>query len=648
MAVLTDRGISLPRARQAIYVQNMAAQTDVVSNAEAAMVGAFGGVWFDSAAAQLHIGVTSPASRLTAERIAAQAGLTGDVIATPVLWTWAQLLAAQSRWDRKLANLFARGEVQTGIEPERNAVIVTLSSSVPRSDRAILAREASTASVTILVKVAPSSQFHIAPAAETKCNKFAANKAYCEPSITSGVTIEKPEKITAKTKGNSHENTTLDGLSVEAVEKIEIFDTVEGPGIPANTEVWAKPNGTSVTISKAATAKEEKVEFTFRVKSICSAGPQAIPLANKKQRNLLTAGHCMRRETEPWSAYNTKAERGNIGPTQEFSFGVKVGEEKATYCGGKCDGGDYGAILIEAAPGGVWQTGKANIPVFAVTAEWGKGTEKSYPVKGSRKPMAGAMNCREGQTSGEACGEITKEVNRTVTFGKAPEPVVVVKGLVEDGGKKMIAEGGDSGGPFLFIEENNEVLMEGTVTGTLFPPKLGNPVWFYPLEKTLERLKMALLTTGNEVIGKEGPFFKVEGKRLEAGGNEVTSKVKPATNFVFAGGGIELVCKKETLQKGSTINGSKGANSATSTETIEFSECTVKGNGAPCEVEGAKFTTNPLTNTLAYDEKERTGHIDVLFSPVKGAQFTTIKFVGEGCKFKETVAEGSRCRRRAH
>lgn len=638
MAVLTDQGIAPARAREAIRVQNVAAQTDAVGNIEAAAAGAYGGAWFDPAAAQIHIGVTSPASRRATEGVATQAGLADDILATPVRSSWAELLGAQRRWDRRLAKLFARGEVQTGLDPERNALIVTVSSSVPAPERATLAREASSAAVAVLVKVVPSAQLSASPLAETKCNKFAANKAYCEKSVTSGVTLEKPSKITAKGKGKTHKNTTLDGLTEETVGKVDVGDAVAGPGIPAKTEVYAKPTNTSITISLAATTEEE-AEFTFTAEAVCTAGPQAIPLAGKLQRYLLTAGHCMRREAENWSAYNTKAERGVIGPTKEFAFGSKVGEEGATYCNGKCDGGDYGAIAIEPAPEGVWQTGIANNPVFAVTAEWGKGTEKSYPVKGSRKPMAKATNCHEGQTSGESCGEVTAEVNKTVTFGKAPEPVVVVKGLVEDGGPKLIAEGGDSGGPFMFIQENNEVLMEGTLTGGVVPPKLGNPVWYYPLEKTLERLKLELLTTGNEVIGKEGPFYKVEAKRLEAGGEEMTAKAK--TNFVLKGLTVSIVCKKSSVKKGATINGSKGANSATSTETIEFGECTVEGNGTPCELEGGKLTTNALTNTLAYDEKERTGHIDVLFAPTVGAQFATIKFVGTGCKVKEAVAEGS-------
>ncbi|MFI4991383.1 MAG: hypothetical protein ACHQHO_10790 [Solirubrobacterales bacterium] len=639
LAVLTDRGVSPARAWQAIHVQNVTAQANLVGDAEAALAGGFGGAWFDAAAAQLHIGVTSSASRHTAERLVAQTGLSSDVTLTPVRSSWAQLLATQERWDRKLAKPFAAGAAQTGLDPGRNAVIVTVAPSLPASERAALARDAAADAVTVVLKIASSAPLKPTLMAETKCNKFVANEARCERSITSGVSIEKPVKITAKDKGNSHKNTTLDNFKEETIEKIEVGDSVEGPGIPAKTFVYAKPTTKSVTISNAATAAEVGVEFTFRASSLCSAGPQAIPKANKTQRDLLTAGHCMRREAESWSAYNTKGERGVIGPTGAFANGSKVGEEGATYCNGKCDGGDYGAILIEPEPGGVWQTGKANDPVFAVTAEWGKGTEKSYPVKGSRKPMAGQMNCHEGQTSGESCGKTTEEVNRTITFGAAPEPVIVVKGLVEDKGPELISLGGDSGGPFMFIEENNEVLMEGTLTGSVVPPAFNNPVWYYPLEKTLERLEMVLLTTDNEVIGKEGPFYKVEGKRLEAANEAATTKSKG--NFVLKGVGISVTCKKVVAKAGATINASKGANSATSSETLELSECAVEGNGVPCEPEGAKITTNALTNTLAYDEKERTGHIDVLFKPTEGTQIANIKFAGAGCKIKETALEGS-------
>jgi hypothetical protein len=549
IAVLTSQGISPARAVQALDVQGKVAQADLVSKVEAATGSGFGGVWFEPATAQLHIGVTSPGSGLTAEGVAARAGLAANVTVTPVRSAWAQLLATQKRWNRKLAGLFARAQVETGLEPQRNAVIVTLSSSVPARERATLEREASTAAVNVFVTVVPSAQIGGTQQANTtECNEWARSKAYCNPSITSGVTLS----------------------------------------------LW-NPN-----------TKKSEPE--------CTAGPLAIPVANKKERVLLTAGHCIEKAGQKWEAFNKAAKNSVIGGAIEFSNGAPVGTEiegvKATECFGKCDGGDYADIAIEPA----WQTGNANDPAFAVTAEWkprGPGGASSYPVTGERPPTAKNTSCHEGQTSGQSCGTI-EQVEQTVPFSaevpvcvkvanqkgarfyktkagcqkfkeggegewemkitcakvannngpqyfetqekcerleQPPEEgewkltkleteiqVVVVEGLVRVEGPRpeLIGEGGDSGGPELFINGKNEATMEGTFTGggircvnkgkvekgeAFFKTEAecGNlgvkekpenegewerrqRAFYYPLGKTLAKLKLELLTTANELI----------------------------------------------------------------------------------------------------------------------------------------------------
>ncbi len=383
IAVLTREGMSYARAIQAIAVQGRIEQADLPRKLQASMGRAYAGVWFNGAAAQLHIGVTSRASRQKAERIAARANLADSVNITPVRSTMAQLLATQKQWNHKLTKLFARDEVKTGLEPQRNAVSVTLSSSVPPSQLAQLRREAASAGVNVFVTTVAGA-LRLVPLAKTECNNFVRNEAYCNKSITPGVTIK-------------------------------------------------------------------------NAAGICTAGPEAIPTANKAERVLLTAGHCIAPggEGSEWKALNRKAEEGLIGKARKFSFGsAAVGGAK----------GDFGEILIEAPPGGAWQTGIANNPVFAVSAEWKKKEETSYPVKGERAPTVGNVSCHEGQTSGESCGKIT-QLNVTLKASN-----VYIEGLVEVVGtkeaeKELLGEGGDSGGPWLFIETSNEVLMEGTHVG---------------------------------------------------------------------------------------------------------------------------------------------------------------------------------------
>jgi streptogrisin C len=191
VAVLTNQGISPARANQAIQVQSSLARTGLVDSIQAAMGSAFGGVWFEPATAQLHVGVTSPASRSIAERVAAGAGLASVVAMTPVRFAWAKLEATEKQWSRRLAKLFAAAQVETWLSPQSNALYVLLSSSVPSSERASIEREASTANTSIIVNVAQASQLHnTADSNPTECGTFKSGLANCNKTITSGVSIQ--------------------------------------------------------------------------------------------------------------------------------------------------------------------------------------------------------------------------------------------------------------------------------------------------------------------------------------------------------------------------------------------------------------------------------------------------------------------------
>jgi hypothetical protein len=669
MAVLTNQGISPQRAAQALHVQGLVAQADLPNRLKAAMAGAFAGVWFEPATAQLHVGVTSSAGGRRADGVATGANLAANVTTTPVRSTWAQLLAVQNQWDSKLVKLFTRGQVQTGLEPQHNAVAVTLNSSVPAPERAAIEREASTASVNVIVTVVPSRDLEAAPRAETKCKNFVTFEAYCDKPVTSGVTIK--GKITCKEEPLNEVGNSYYKSQKECEER-------------------------------AVVGKEGK---WLREIPFCTAGPLAAQL-EKREWYVLTAGHCITEEKENWWALNTKAEEGVIGPTKAFSFGVKIGEKGATECGGKCDGGDYGQISIEQP--GAWSGPNANNPVFAVTAEWKKKEEKSYPVKAVAAPLVGVIDCHEGQSSGESCGKI-EALNVTIPYiaecvenavakkgeqffeteaeclnfekfgkeGKWERKSTIVVGLVRVEGPRpeLISEGGDSGGPFMFIEKNNEAVMEGILSGgglrckenevekegvqffkteaecfnlKIKEGKLGKwerkeRLFYFPVEEALAKLKLTLLTTANEFI-PEGPFAKVNGKTLKAGETRLLlATAKEKFTLEAKAVGVSIACTGLTLPEAGQmqIQGLAVGRGVTSKETIEFTGCTQKGNGEPCEIEGGKLKTTPLLNLLGYGNAGKTGKILVLFEPESGSNFSTVKFTGAGCKFTSTSVLGN-------
>jgi hypothetical protein len=458
IAVLTNQGISQSRAIQALGVQSKVTEADLQRKLEVALGSAYAGMWYDNAAAQLHIGATSPASRRTAEEIVARAGLAADVIIEPVRSTMVQLLTAQHQWNHKLAKLLARGDVTTGIEPGRNAVSVTLSSAVHEPERTVLEREAAAADVNLFVTVSTSPYLGLVQEAK-ECNNFTKNNANCEPSITAGVEIW--SKIKCKKVANQV------GARFFATQK--------------ECEEKKVEKGKEGEWEREKEATENPVE--------CTAGPVTRPIANRNERVLLTAGHCIEDgggKNIEWFAFTRPLAEPLIGKAIEFKVGGAAGAKI----------GDYGDIKIE--PGGGWQTGNANNPVLAVTAEWKKAEETRYRVKGERLPAEKAMDCHEGASSGEQCGEITK-VNATAIA----ENGNTVEGLVEDTAE---SKGGDSGGPWLFVatenNPNHEAVMEGTHVG-----KIGTKSAFQPLKKveagppgSLEALTLELLTTANEVI----------------------------------------------------------------------------------------------------------------------------------------------------
>jgi len=164
------------------------ARTGIAGKLEATLGGAFAGVWFEPSTAQLHVGFTSAPARQLAESIAAQAGLAETVTEIPVASTWAQLQAAQDRWDKRIWGLLERGEAATAVDPARNAVEVELASLVSSLQRTILEYEAGADGVSVLINTSSFPHLRIEP--QGKCKKHAEGKAFCEPPIVAGMKFD--------------------------------------------------------------------------------------------------------------------------------------------------------------------------------------------------------------------------------------------------------------------------------------------------------------------------------------------------------------------------------------------------------------------------------------------------------------------------
>jgi hypothetical protein len=121
--------------------------------------------------------------------------------------------------------------------------------------------------------------------------------------------------------------------------------------------------------------------------------------------------------------------------------------------------------------------------------------------------------------------------------------------------------------------------------------------------------------------------------RLLAGEErEVIGKQVLGKSYVLKAGGDTITCTAQKLKAGAKLIGSAKNEPGTSTETIEFSGCTVAGNGEGCEVKGKAITTEPVKNVLDYYSKEiekakfSPEYIGTYFVPVTGTRFVKIEF----------------------
>lgn len=141
----------------------------------------------------------------------------------------------------------------------------------------------------------------------------------------------------------------------------------------------------------------------------------------------------------------------------------------------------------------------------------------------------------------------------------------------------------------------------------------------------------------------QGPYYKISGTRLESGKTH-SFKVSARTPYVLKGTIFGVVvttkCTALKVNTAATLVGSTGKNGGSSKEILEYSGCTVEGNGAECKVENNEVKTKEVLNELAYSTSTRTGKILTAFVPASGNAFVTIKYTGT-CTTNEVTVEGS-------
>jgi hypothetical protein len=223
---------------------------------------------------------------------------------------------------------------------------------------------------------------------------------------------------------------------------------------------------------------------------LCTAGPLLI---EAKETYMLTAGHCFTGTLEQEGVIKEKVTSAypEAKPKQK-----EIGKEGSwVYTLSR----DMAEVKISA--GSAFRN-EFPTPVPALLAEWGKKTTSPQAVISDAANVEGETNCHEGMTSGEQCGTIEKTNAEVEDINKNK-----FKHLVKD---SACAEGGDSGGPFLFSESKiNNVHMQGMLVKAVLSKKCsesGEQSFYYALKE--EGVKgtgiyaafpgQALLTKANE------------------------------------------------------------------------------------------------------------------------------------------------------
>lgn len=375
------------RSAQASEVEAKAARADLVNKLETALGDGFGGVWFEPSTAEVHVGVTSPLIRRAAEAVATRAGLAGDVTATPVDATWAQLEAAQRQLNQRLGDLLERGRASTSLAPDQNSVRVKLSPSVSPSRRAALESEASAATVEVTVEVVPGARLQLTPWA--RCEKFVKFKAYCDPTIVSGVSIDDEEENEEKGTGDctagpvvKNKNPLTGNAATETLLLTAGHCIVEEGAVG---KIWHafKKAGERKEIGKALATLNQEPEIgadvgVIKVEQITWAEKNAVPVTPT------IAQWAAGKETEPVSVIKEI-------PPMKNAITCFSGQRSGVQCGK--------IVEVEKAIGG-W------VNILEIKLETGKGGEGDSGAPTFSQP---AYNKGEGHVEGMIVGGAAAE-----------------------------------------------------------------------------------------------------------------------------------------------------------------------------------------------------------------------------------------------
>jgi Trypsin len=265
-----------------------------------------------------------------------------------------------------------------------------------------------------------------------------------------------------------------------AAASVNILVTVVPPSL-LRVAPQAKKTCIAKFVKRAAYCEEAitsgvSLAFAAETNPTCTSGPMLI---SGSETFMLTAGHCFNEGSPVGGTSETKAVKS------KFTTGGlrEIGNEDYWYQNKERD---MGIVKVKSPSGELSEA--LPVPVPAVMAEWGlTNSATPHAVNGQEKAAnvaSGQTVCREGQNSGEHCGQI-KALN--------------VKGAVSEHlvETTVCGEAGDSGGPYFFRTTGGEIKMLGIhIDGTQqCSPQISTRTDFEPLEGLQGAEKYGILNT---------------------------------------------------------------------------------------------------------------------------------------------------------
>jgi len=167
-------GITVVEALHRLDIQDRAA--GLSTPLEAALGASWGAMWFDLAdGGRLKVGVAGGGDTSAARAIVSQCGLSADTDFVPVRWAWHELLDGHARFTITAASLYHAGQLTSGIDTSRNAIVADTASDMTPVEHELLDRAIAAAGVAVIVT--PSTRDDLAEVQLS--DRFPARRPRC-------------------------------------------------------------------------------------------------------------------------------------------------------------------------------------------------------------------------------------------------------------------------------------------------------------------------------------------------------------------------------------------------------------------------------------------------------------------------------------